>query len=311
MGFHSRILLPIALCLVAVWLAGSALAQTPPAAPAADTMEGITVLGHAELERMMRSFVRSYAAPAPYMNMVARWKDPVCPDVRGLSPAFNTFIRERIQKVAADVGAGRKQKKSCRPNIRVIFTPDAQGLVNQITAKAPRFLGYHFKAQEKELATVRYPIQAWYLTATEDINGFTAVDDNDAACEFFPGDTLPTSCPGFTVAGSRLGPHLRSEFAAVTVIVDFQKIVGIGIGSLADYISMLALSQTKAYGACRNLPSITNLMATDCSADVKADALTNNDLAYLKALYQMNPTGMPELQPGDIAKWMTKDLEHP
>jgi hypothetical protein len=78
---------------------------------------------------------------------------------------------------------------------------------------------------------------------------------------------------------THLGDGLRSEFFHVVVVADLNKLAGYAIGSLADYIAMLALSQTDAFDACQELPSITNLMSVGCDTSRKTNAISDNDQA--------------------------------
>jgi hypothetical protein len=71
---------------------------------------------------------------------------------------------------------------------------------------------------------------------------------------------------------------------------------------------MLALSQSGAYDACLTVPSITNLLSPGCDASRKPDAITNLDLAYLRALYRMDAGGTLLQQRGSIAYQMKKTL---
>ena len=83
---------------------------------------------------------------------------------------------------------------------------------------------------------------------------------------------------------------------------------GYEIGRVADYIAMLAISQTETLDACHALQSITNLMSPECDASVKATAITSGDLAYLRALYSMNPDHSLALQRFEIAHSMRDGL---
>jgi hypothetical protein len=107
---------------------------------------------------------------------------------------------------------------------------------------------------------------------------------------------------------THLGDGLRSEFFHVVVVADLNKLAGYAIGSLADYIAMLALSQTEAFDSCQELPSITNLMSVGCDTSRKTNAISDSDQAYLTALYKMNPETTLQLQRDDIAYQMKQSL---
>jgi len=62
------------------------------------------------------------------------------------------------------------------------------------------------------------------------------------------------------------------------------------LGLLADYVTMLALSQPRALGQCNALPSITDLFAP-CPGRPAPTGLTPADAAYLTALYPQKGAG--------------------
>jgi len=64
-------------------------------------------------------------------------------------------------------------------------------------------------------------------------------------------------------------------------------VAGFTIGSIADYAAMLALSQPAKQDGCGALDSVLDLLA-HCPAQAKPDALTTNDIVFLKALYAAN-----------------------
>ena len=288
------------------------------------TVEEITVTG--TQQKIIQDFVQTYAAPTNTLHgQLARWNIPICPVTIGLSPAFNKFVTARVKEVAAQVGVKVETKSPCKPNLQIIVTPRPQILMDAVRKKAAWLLGSHFKAEEKDLATVRHPIQAWYATATVDNKGILTMDDigglNGEECAF----TLPAAYSGgattapfeiyastcAAVRGSRVNDGFRSEFSVVSVIVDINKIADIEIGPVADYVAMLALSQTKVSDACLSLPSITNLFAPGCDAARKANTLTAYDMAYLTGLYQMDIGLTAGLSKIDLANWMRIKLNDP
>jgi len=280
--------------------------NTPADAAAAppETIEEITVIGAPE--KAITAFVQAYAAPpTTLIGQLARWNVAICPATSGLSPEGNTFVTNRVKEVAAEVGVKVETKSPCKTNLQIVFSPSPQKIMDEVRVKQAWLLGSHYKAQQKELATVRHPIQAWYATATADNNGKLHRDDIgdiSGQCTFSvpwemgsgkgggrnggppiqpgpPMEITASSCSA--VRGSRVNNGWRSEFAVVTVVVDLTKVVSMDRRPLADYIAMLALAQTKTSEVCQALPSITNLFSPNCDADRKANTLTAYDLAYL------------------------------
>ncbi len=256
-------------------------------------IEEITVTG-SRFSRTVQTFIDMATMPSP-IGQVSRWKVPICPKTTGMRPAFTDYVSKRIRDTARDIGAPVNPDASCSPNLQIIFTEHPQAMLDTIRTKLPELLGYHYAPQAKELATVVNPIQGWYATASRDRNNQLMVDD-------------PYAVNTATVEGSRLRTGLRSEFIAVTVVVDLAAAENQEIGAITDHIAMLAFSQAKAFERCREVPSITNMLL-DCAPEMKAVALTPYDKAYLKALYAITDRDLARnLQNGDIAFMMRKLL---
>jgi hypothetical protein len=89
-------------------------------------------------------------------------------------------------------------------------------------------------------------------------------------------------------SGFRVNNGHDSGFNNVLILAEPAKLSDFEVGSLADYITMLALSQSASLDSCQELPSISNLLAKDCKS--AATKITDGDLAYLLALYRV-PSG--------------------
>jgi hypothetical protein len=264
-------------------------------------------------------FIKSYAAPSPLIGKIARWREGVCPVTVGLSSGFNEFVTQRVKEVATLVGAPVQKKDQCKFNIDIVFTLEPDELLYKIRTHHPVLLGYHDVSQAKRIATVSHPIQAWYTTQTEDQDGVRVIDNDsrNLGVELFipPQPGYPNGEKVFLpdareehVDLTHLGDGLRSEFYHIVIVADSNKVATYQIGPISDYIAMLALSQTQAFDACQELSSITNLLSPGCEAKLKASAITDNDTAYLRALYQMNPELALDGQRGDIAGHMKNIL---
>jgi hypothetical protein len=297
-----------ALVLSIVCTAG-AIAQ-----PARAPTENVTVTG-TKSRQVLEKFVESFAAPARMTGKIARWENGICPVVVGLPAGFAKFVTQRMNDVARQVGAPVSEKESCEHNIAIVFTTKPQALLDKIRKSQSWFLGYSDNsAQTEKLATVTHPIQAWYMTATKDWNGKVDIDGSKT---LGPGLEISVPCPGGgpgictyylpnahanSVNLSHLGDGLHSTFYDVIIVADPTKLVDYEIGSIADYISLLALTQLNALDTCQQLPSIVNMLAAGCER--KTDALTDNDLAYLRGLYKMNPDRTARNQKDEIAYQM-------
>jgi hypothetical protein len=275
-----------ALALMAsLGLAGPAVAAAAASKPAT-TVQSVTVSPQApQHERYVRSlnFVSSHGAPAR-SGQFARWADPVCPVTVGLSPAMNARVSNRVMDVAIKVRAPLPRRGRCKPNIEILFTDQPQQLLDLVARKRQELLGFHYVPQTRTLKTVNRPIQAWYLTSTENGAGARALDVADSQ--------MPSGC-----AGSPFTSCLMSVFTNVLIVADGKALDGKPIGPTADYIALLALSQSRSLDGCDALPSILDWLSPLCGAGA-ADALTDADLGYLKALYRLHP---------DLKMWLARD----
>jgi hypothetical protein len=70
---------------------------------------------------------------------------------------------------------------------------------------------------------------------------------------------------------------------------------------------LLVLTQLDSLDTCQQLPSIVNLLSQGCAQ--KPNALTDNDLAYLRGLYKMGPDRTARIQQDEIAYQMEQALK--
>lgn len=310
------------LCLIALPLPAFAQAPVLPNLPP----ESVTVTVTRPSEAAINDFIATRATPARVTGKLTRWRTGICPDVIGLAAKYVTFVQRRVRDVAASVGAPVSADPACKPNIEVVFTTEPQTLLNNVRENGEVYLGYHDNAaQGAKLATVSHPIQAWYTTATGDLRGNPQVDGGKSGgivLDFLPlqapdgGEVsaqpgvLQLNMPGATVrnvTGNRLGNGLSSEFANVLIVAEPAKLLDHEIGTLADYVAMLALSQPASFDACQEMPSISNLLAPGCNA--AAHSITDGDIAYLRGLYTMSPAANLAVQRGEMRYRMIKELE--
>ena len=269
--------------------------------------ESITVTATKPSDETITRFEEARAHPTYVLGRMALWTQRVCPLTLGLGDKYAKYITQRIKDVAAAVGARVNSDPGCRPNIEVMFTLNPQVLMGNVRKIEPLLLGYHHNEREAdELAKVTHPIQAWYTTISQDSRGDTYVDSGTCG----GGDTtslntMPSAAPasadgmssgvvsgGFSLpcaivmhgTGYRTGKDgLTSGFFNIIIVADPSKLLDYEIGTLGDYIAMMALSQPASLDSCQDLPSISNLLAKGC-ASVPA-SITDGDLAFLEGLY--------------------------
>jgi hypothetical protein len=348
----SNRVLPLLAC--GAWLmATAAHAQSAPAAapviiapaqsilaPAKDVPTNVPVVGVDPLtvraapdvqtaKKESQDFVKSYAGVSPAIDQIARWHNPVCISVAGLSDAQTARVSGRILEVAEGLGM-HAQAPGCKPNIEVVFTDQPQAFMDKVATTREEVLGYYHRREKESLKAVTRPIQAWYVTAT--VSG--AVDTASLAFATLttsvgtangtgggadgspisigntlstqakpevaddPDNTVPSGCadaPQFTHC---LASHLRN----VLIVVDTTHLKpGQTLGPVSDYLSMLAMAQTKSLDGCAALPSVIDMMGKPCIGRDAPNSITPADAAYLTALYTSNAESNKALEVDEIA----------
>jgi hypothetical protein len=247
------------------------------------------------------------AATGASTGGLLRWRggrpETVCPETSGLEKGYNEFVSARLRAVAAFVGAPVHPDAGCVPNVFILFTTDPRKAYGAVLEAAAHALGVGFPHQMKRELDVsgQHPIQGWYVTA----GGGASVLNSDpqwlggVALEGLWPAVIPTSASGDRV-GTRLVHGGGRSIGFVFLVIDTSKVAGYTIGSIADYLAVVALTVVQSPNHCDPLPSILDLMAASCSGREKPTAITAGDIAFLKALYYHNTGLGPTLSREDI-----------
>ena len=312
------------LAIVFLVTAGAALAQ-----PVAPSTENVTVSG-TRSRALIQDFTHSFGAHTALIGKIARWETGICPVATGMPDDANDFVVKRVKEIAGKIGAPVSKDAACKYNIEIFFTHSPQALIDKVKTDDENLLGYHDGPDARDrLATVTHPIQAWYTTATQDLNGVIQVD---ASTTTSPGRgvvmQLPCAmmsqgggavrgpgaiCTGYlpfakkyNTTGFRARDGLRADFYNIIVVADLNKIGSLQLDAVSDYIAMLALTEPESQDACPPLSSIVSLLAKDC--DSRADRLSDADMSYLAGAYRMNPEMNEGIQERQIADQMEEAL---
>lgn len=171
-------------------------------------------------------------------------REGICPLVRGASAEVNNYVAARLRQVANQAGA-EYAHRDCEPNVVVLFSPNPDELVVEAT-RAKRFNYSGVASQDIErFKTSSQPVR-W-------IHGSAA--------------------PGFKTRDAR--PY------NALVIVDAAKAADVKVSTLADYVSLVALADTRVRAPAED--SILNLF--DSGAIDAPRAMTEADRAYLRSVH--------------------------
>lgn len=301
----------------ALMLGPAALVHTAQSQPSSEQVkpafslppESITVTAGKPSDATIKKFIQTRRMRTALAGRMARWTKKICPQTYGLRDTYAKYISQRIRDIAYAVGAPVDPDLSCRPNIEVIFTTVPQALMDNVRKQHDLLLGYHSNlSQALQLAKVTHPIQPWYTNEILDMDGNVQVENGRCGA----GTTLTTDpstesqdtnmqsgvgsrnltlpCAVVVhVTGWRAIDGLSSGFFNVLIVAEPAKLLDYEVGTLADYVAMMALSQSASQDVCQELPSISNLMVSGCTS--VPSRITDADLAYLRGLYKM-PSGV-------------------
>ena len=317
-----RRLAPLFLSLCVALPAAAQNAPAPVPQPAPSTADDVTVTG--AREQAIAKFVETRAAATRFAGKIARWQARICPKVYGIPDNYAKFVTARLNAVAKEAGARTNVDPACKINIQIVFTTSPQALMNNIRKEHPNYLGYHDNlAQAEQMTQLKRQVHAFYTTQTTDYRGQTQIDtrrrmgidlqmpaapQSGQLTESAQGTVtmnMPNASAG-SVSGTRfLGDGIQAAFNHIVIVIDTTKVTDLEMGTLGDYIAMLALSQPERFDTCQDLASITNLMITPaCAPATMVSEMSPHDISYLQGLYKMNMAGSLRVQKSQITSKM-------
>ena len=271
-------------------------AQPGDSAGGALRMAQVTVTSPREddaqrLEGEIRQFVQSHANTGTHDDTIPRWHKGVCPQTTGLSAPRDEFISGHVKEVAAQVGAPSGSRWKCpQPDIEIVFTSEPQTAWAEAVKVSTPAEGVSQVGQTLEFS---HPIQAFYITMDKAYR---------SARERY-------MRPGSWVARGPLAPPVHDPFVRVVIVVDTNRVLGYKAAAIADYIALLALSTEISLDSCGDLPSVLDLLSSNCEAREKPQSLTAGDTAYLRALYSNSEPGSVTGEKDAITERMMPDIE--
>jgi len=214
-------------------------------------------------------------------------------------------VATRIMDIAESVGAPVNRAERCRLNVRIGFTDEPQAMVERAYRRNRLVIGFHYVARRDEVMEVRQPVQAWYVTKTR---ALPAAGDADFVNRQIETIDEAGIRPPNGAAGSRFTSGISSRLAHVLILADANLVAGQQTDAIAELLAFLALAQTPVAEECDEAWTILNLMNPACPPEQRPAALTQADMAYLRALYSTNPEAGERLQRGNIMQQMTDRL---
>lgn len=234
------------------------------------------------LRHQVDHFVAAIVAQ-PWDDALYRWTSPVCPLVAGLPEAEGEFILERISQAAVDAHAPL-DGRACRPNLYVIVTRSPDLFLEKWWASDRRMYEYDRTGIEpvKAFLHSRLPIRVWYNTSLRCGEGVPPGSGAAFILGVVVPEILPPGCP---MANSRLRRStIGTDISSAIVVVDLRQMKGVTMKQMADYISLVGLTNARLDADSAPEPSILGLF----DQATAPQGLSTWDRALLYALYNTN-----------------------
>ncbi|MBW6532828.1 hypothetical protein KZ820_18950 [Sphingomonas sp. RRHST34] len=273
---------------------GTAASVTESApVPAAEQRVGDNgdIIVAAPTRKVIGNQVRAATGPVSQNVPIARFQDPVCVAVGGLSSKVASEIAQRMLD-DADLAGITLAGDHCRPNTMVLFVDDAHAEVAKMAKSNHRaLLGVGFNAR-RALLKSEGPAFAWRLTEVRTRDGETSL----------PGDGPPT----FHVAvASRVVQPVRQDVVTAVLIVERKAVVGKTSRQLADYAAL------RLFAGARELPGggLDTMLALFGGKAAPPAQLTAFDRGYLRGLYTGGANAFAYTQRGRMAGAIARENE--
>ena len=278
-----------------------AVSSASGARAADDPLDTVTVTASREkMRREILSFVHKVTRLEG--EFVGRWGKFVCPIAVGVSDEQAQFVQRRIVEVQNTVRRKLPDPDAeCRPNLFIIIADDVDQVLADWKERDPGM--FRWKSREGVARSAGTgPVRTWHnaiLVADGGAAGQTAALGQASATS--PIDISATSCP----ASGRIAAGCWEHINAVVVLVDARTTGKVTLAQLADYISVVSLSQIDLSADLGGIDSILRLFA-EPRPEIPPTGLTEWDYAFLKGLYRVSYS--PANQQRDIAARMVREL---
>lgn len=268
------------------------LLQTQQPVQPADAPGTVVVTGERltpdEARRRADAFVRAIGAVSS-LRPAARWEEPVCPRVLGLSERQTSQVEDRVRAVARAVGVPLAAAP-CRGNIVVTFTDDAAGVVRDVAKRSASALAQTTRPERDALLAGTDPVRWWYKWGKRGRYGLSLAGSAPPITTSDPGATVPIVIPvgeddggaNMQYSSSMISTQAQRVLRSATVVIDVTAVKGVPLDAIASYAALVSLAEIKVREPLPN-GSILSLFTSGRGLIEP----TQNDLAFLSSLYRL------------------------
>ncbi len=289
-------IVPFALALM---LGTGALAQQAPQASdeIGEDLKGrdgrpIIVIGEPELEtEEVRNALRDVAMRGrSYDRPLERYQQPLCVTVLGLGEAMGGKVADRVRANAVEAGL-ELGAQDCITNALIIVVDDQERLIERLRDLEPRMFNPRISRGIKAALRRGDAAITWagyQIQGPAGRGGLSSV----------------VVSSGADVVGSRGGSNIRTtrsttpsrreiqfsiEKLSTVMVFDVDRLDGVGLHQLGDFITMRVLGQPQPSVAVEEERAASILSLFDGAPTAAPPGMTQLDRAYLKGLYAMRP----------------------
>lgn len=239
----------------------------------------------------------------------ARWTEPVCLKVIGLSDRQSAIVEARIREVAVTVRAPIARGK-CSGNAVVSFTGDGAQVTGEIVRRDPNRLREVPEALRSRYVTDTMPARWWYSTGIGAADGMAASSVGPPGVFYEGADTGATALgmsgeEGTVVThrSSMVSTQTARSIRSATVVIDARQTGGASIETLADFAALVLLAEVKPGARSSSISVLAAFGGYD-----PPKGLTDWDLAFLKALYRIPLDRTANRHRGQLVVEMSKAM---
>ncbi len=274
-------------------VAASLMGQTQPQPdPQATAVEDVVVSAR-PLDAQVRSFLDDVALPERTLRM-ARWYRHVCVGTVNMRGASAQYVVDRVSEIGLEIGL-EPGEPGCTPNIMIFASDNGAELAKGMVKARPRVFHpggtgmVRTRAALSRFQDSDASIRWWHVSMPMD-------SDTNTIAVRLPGEEPPM----VGAPSSRLRTEIRNDIGRVFIILDINKLEGMSMTQVADYVAMVAYSQIDSDADFSGYDSVLAMMSDRSKA-----GMTSWDMAYLKALYSAELTQVQKNhQIGEIARLM-------
>jgi hypothetical protein len=240
------------------------------------------------------AFVQSITVQ-PDGESLARWNEPICPLVEGLTDEQDVAVATRIDQIAlaagADVGGD-----GCAANFLVIASREPGPLLAAWRRRDPLMFDGASTSDADGFVSKARPVRVWYNVHRAPAGG-QAVTTDAGTFQGIPSVHVATI--------SRLKRVTVRGIDSVILVVDTGQARDVTVEQIADYVAVAGLAEIKPDADLDGVPTILRLF----SATSRPVGLTDWDRGFLAGLYRSDQAS--PLQRSAIAADVTAAATQP